>query len=144
MKPIDYIGEIWKFFHGIMEEAAPEMTELGLYPRVLFLLAKVGEYPYPAQLAEALLVPAPTVSFIVRHFEKQGVLSRQTDTADLRRCRLTLTDKGQTLLGRGQEIVNRYAGQRMLRLNKEQLAEFAALLKILTEADRRAAKGAEA
>ncbi len=131
MKPSEFINQAWDLLQGVMEEAAGELAAIGLYPRAVFLLSRVEELPYPAQLAEALLVPAPTVSFIVRQFEKQGLLSRANDKKDLRRYRLSLTAKGKKSLAKARQVLDRCAEKRMAKLSKSELGAFAQMMRTL-------------
>ena len=52
-------------------EAALEKDHLDL--KSLFLLSAVDALPFPAELAKRLMVPKPTVTFIIKRMEKAGL-----------------------------------------------------------------------
>ena len=47
---------------SVLAEVEPEVREQGLEMKELFLLGKLDEHPYPADLARVLLTPKPPAS----------------------------------------------------------------------------------
>ncbi len=77
------VGKIWslnyRLLMSVIVGVAPDITELGLETKELFLLAEVDAHPHPAELAGALSMPKPTVTMYVKkrlHFEASGFLRR--------------------------------------------------------------------
>ncbi|MBL0189618.1 MAG: MarR family transcriptional regulator [Candidatus Obscuribacter sp.] len=95
---------------------SPGLEELKLEPKEFFLLYSVDENPYPAELARALLLPGPTVSFLIKRV-KSGYLKRETATQDLRKFKLTLTKSGRAALNRGYELLEVALQKRLGKLN---------------------------
>lgn len=65
--------------------------------RVLRALSD-GESPEAGELARRCCLLTPSLTRIVRTLNQQGLLVRQIDTRDLRRVRLSISDKGRRLI----------------------------------------------
>ena len=112
----------------VVDEVTPPVAELGLETKELFLLDRVDECPYPADLARGLRWPKPTVTFTVKRVEEKGFLRREIDSTDLRRHRLTLTPAGRKAMTRGMLLVVAAYEQRLSRLTRAEQASLAAIL----------------
>src|SRR6202008_2449685 len=84
----------------------PDIAELGLDSKELFLLAEIGEHPYPAELAATLNMPKATVTVYLKQLEAAGFLRREIDPADLRRHRLLLTPAGRKVTTDGLAVLS--------------------------------------
>lgn len=60
------VGKIWslnyRLLMAVLNGVAPDITELGLEAKELFLLAEVETHPHPAELAVVLSMPKLTVT----------------------------------------------------------------------------------
>jgi DNA-binding MarR family transcriptional regulator len=134
MSKID-VGKIWSLNYrlvvSVILSVSPEITELGLETKELFVLAEVDAHPHPAELAGVLSMPKPTVTVYVKRLEAAGFLRREIDGADLRRHRLILTPEGRKTMVRGLALLLKAFGSRLARLNSAEQSELAALLEKL-------------
>ncbi|MDI1479290.1 MarR family transcriptional regulator [Polyangium sp. y55x31] len=130
-------GELWtlnfELTTGVMAEVEPEVREQGLEMKEFFLLGKLDDHPYPADLARALITPKPTITFMVKRLESVGFVQRQTEADDLRRFRLTLTPSGRKAMEAARAILDDAFGRRLARLSASERAELARLLGLLAE-----------
>jgi DNA-binding MarR family transcriptional regulator len=128
-------GKIWslnyRLLMSVLNSVAPDITELGLEAKELFLLAEMEAHPHPAQLAGVLSMPKPTVTTYVKRLEAAGFVRREIDGADLRRHRLVLTPEGRKTMSRGLALLSKAFGARMARLGTAQQSELASLLERL-------------
>jgi DNA-binding MarR family transcriptional regulator len=135
MPKID-VGKIWslnyRLLMSVITSVAPDVAELGLEPKELFVLAELDEHPHPAELACLLSMPKPTVTVYVKRLEAAGLLRREIDAADLRRHRLILTPEGRKTLARGLALLSNAFGARLGRLTAAPQAELATLLEKLS------------
>jgi DNA-binding MarR family transcriptional regulator len=135
MPKID-VGKIWslnyRLLMSVITSVAPDISELGLETKELFVLAEVDVYPHPAELAGVLSMPKPTVTMYVKRLEAAGFLRREIDGADLRRHRLILTPEGRKTMARGLALLSKAFGARLARLNSAQQSELATLLEKLS------------
>jgi DNA-binding MarR family transcriptional regulator len=129
------VGKIWSLNYrlvmSVVTSIAPDIAELGLETKELFLLAEVDAHPHPAELAGVLSMPKPTVTVYVKRLEASGFLRREIDGADLRRHRLVLTPEGRKTMARGLALLSKAFGARLARLNSAQQLELATLLEKL-------------
>jgi DNA-binding MarR family transcriptional regulator len=129
------VGKIWSLNYrlvmSVVTSIAPDIAELGLETKELFLLAQVDAHPHPAELAGVLSMPKPTVTVYVKRLEASGFLRREIDGADLRRHRLVLTPEGRKTMARGLALLSKAFGARLARLNSVQQSELATLLEKL-------------
>jgi DNA-binding MarR family transcriptional regulator len=116
---------------SVVTSIAPEIAELGLETKELFLLGQVDAHPHPAELAGVLSMPKPTVTVYIKRLEASGFLRREIDGADLRRHRLVLTPEGRKTMARGLALLSKAFGARLARLNSAQQLELATLLEKL-------------
>jgi len=107
--------------------------ELSLYPRSVkageeIRVANLDDHPEPTDLARALLIPKPSVTFMVKRLEKAGYLRRQLHPTDLRRFHLSLTPPGRRAMEQARDILDEAFGQRLARLGRSERAELIRLL----------------
>jgi len=130
------VGKIWSLNYrlvmSVFTSVAPDIAELGLETKELFVLAEVDVHPHPAELAGVLCMPKPTVTMYVKRLEAAGFLRREIDGADLRRHRLTLTPEGRKTMARGLALLSKAFGARLTRLSTAQQSELATLLEKLS------------
>ena len=135
MPKID-VGRIWslnyRLLMSVIINVAPDITELGLETKELFVLAEVDAHPHPAELADVLCMPKPSVTMYVKRLEAAGFLRREIDGADLRRHRLILTPEGRKTMTRGLALLSKAFGSRLARLKPAQQLQLAALLEKLS------------
>jgi len=135
MPKID-VGRIWslnyRLLMSVITSVAPDITELGLETKELFVLAEVDAHPHPAELAGVLSMPKPSVTVYVKRLEAAGFLRREIDSADLRRHRLILTPEGRKTMARGLALLSKAFGARLARLSSAQQSELATLLEKLS------------
>ena len=135
MPKID-VGKIWslnyRLLMSVITSVAPEITELGLETKELFVLAELDEHPHPAALASALSMPKPSITMYVKRLEAAGFLRREIDAADLRRHRLILTPAGKKTMLRGLALLSNAFGARLARLTPVEQSELATLLEKLS------------
>lgn len=125
-------AKIWSLNYrvvmSVIVSVAPEVAELGLEVKELFVLAEVEDHPYPAELAETLCMPKPTVTVNLKRLEAGGFVRRQIDPTDLRRHRIELTPTGRKVMTQGLALLSAAFGERLSRLTGAQQAEFKGLL----------------
>lgn len=131
MAKID-VAKIWSLNYSLLMSVigsvAPALAELDIDTKELFVLAAVDEHPHPAALAEALLMPKPTITVYIKRLEAAGLVKRDIDRADLRRHKLSLTPEGRKAATRGMALLCDAFGERLGRLTAAQQADFRALL----------------
>jgi DNA-binding MarR family transcriptional regulator len=135
MAKID-ITKLWTLNYrlatSVIAEVAPALQDLGLEVKELFLLAELDTHPHPAALAEALLIPKPSVTVYVKNLEAAGFVKREIDSSDLRRYKLTMTSDGRKVMTRGLALLAEAFGARLSRLTAAQQAELKTLLEKLS------------
>jgi DNA-binding MarR family transcriptional regulator len=134
MAKID-VTKVWSLNYrlvtSVIAEVAPALHDLGVEVKELFLLAELDAHPHPAGLAEALVMPKPSVTVYVKRVEEAGFVKREIDTTDLRRYNLSLTTEGRKVMTRGLALLAATFGKRMGRLTAAQQADFKAALEKL-------------
>ncbi len=135
MAKID-ITKVWtlnyRLVASVIGEVAPALRELGIEVKELFLLAELDAHPHPAALAQALLLPKPSVTVYVKRLEAAQLVRREIDGADLRRHKLSLTPEGRKVMTRGLALLSLAFGRRLGRLTAAQQAELKSLLEKLS------------
>jgi DNA-binding MarR family transcriptional regulator len=134
MAKID-ITKVWalnyRLVASVISEVAPALRKLGIECKELFLLAELDAHPHPAALAEALLIPKPSVTVYVKRLEAAELVKREIDSSDLRRHKLSLTPEGRKVMASGLALLAEAFGRRLARLTATQQAELKSLLEKL-------------
>src|SRR5882762_3523399 len=129
------VTKVWtlnyRLVTSVVGEIVPDVRELGIEVKELFLLAELDAHPHPAALAEALLIPKPSVTVYVKRLEALELVKREIDSADLRRHKLSLTPEGRKIMTGGLALLAEAFGQRLARLTTTQQAELKSLLEKL-------------
>src|SRR5258707_9291445 len=110
MRPWELLLRNVNVLHSVLERAEPELSSLELDAKRLFILCTVEAHPFPADLARALSLPKPSMTFLVKKLEESGYFRRQGEKGDLRRYRLTITPSGIKARDKGADAANRIFG----------------------------------
>jgi DNA-binding MarR family transcriptional regulator len=129
----DILANLWQLIQSVLDDSEPDMEALGLSPKAFFLLAAVEEHPFPAKLSRKMHLPPPTVTYLVKQLEEKGFLERRAEPGDLRKFRLLQTVAGRKALDQGQEVLGLMLGQRLKRLDREEIVTFDEIVKRLAE-----------
>jgi DNA-binding MarR family transcriptional regulator len=121
----------YRLLSTIITSVAPRLTALGLEAKELFMLAAIDEHPHPAELADILCMPKPTVTVYLKRLGEADFLRREIDPGDLRRHRLTVTPAGRKVMTRGLALLSEAFGARLSRLSTAEQVQLAALLEKL-------------
>jgi DNA-binding MarR family transcriptional regulator len=125
-------AKIWSLNYNLLMSViagvSPDISELGLDTKELFVLSQVEEHPYPAELAVTLSMPKPTITVYVKRLEAAGLLRRELDAEDLRRHRLQVTPAGRKVTAKGLAMLSEAFGTRLGRLSAAEQAELRSLL----------------
>jgi MarR family transcriptional regulator, temperature-dependent positive regulator of motility len=125
-------AKIWSLNYRVMLSVIScvnaDIAALGLDSKELFLLAEIGEHPYPAELATTMSMPKATVTLYLKRLEAAGFVRRKIDPADLRRHRLLLTPAGRRAAADGLALLSKEFTRRLGRLTAAQQKELKNLL----------------
>lgn len=122
----------FRLLTGVIDEAARGIEALGFEVREFFVLDGVEELSYPAQLAQRLSIPRPSITLYLKNLEAKGFVRREIDPDDLRRHRLTITASGRKAVARARTILSDRYGERLARLSERERAELRRLLQTLS------------
>jgi DNA-binding MarR family transcriptional regulator len=118
------LARLWQLIQSVMDESEPAMEALGLSAKAFFLLERVEDYPFPAELARKMHLPPPTVTYLVKQLEAKGFLERRAEAGDLRKFRLIQTPAGKGALTQGRLALGSVFDERLRRLAPDEVASF--------------------
>jgi len=95
-----------RFYETVTQNAERALADDKLDVKSFFLLATVEELKHPAALAQRLILPKPTVTFLIKKLEQARYVKRKTVTGDLRRFEIQLTQLGRKVCERGRKIMS--------------------------------------
>jgi DNA-binding MarR family transcriptional regulator len=124
-------ANLWQLVQSVMDDSEPEMEALGLSHKAFFLLETVEDHPFPAELARRMCLPPPTVTYLIKQLEARGFLERRAEPRDLRKFRLVPTDAGRAALRRGRQALGDALGERLQRIEQEDVLAFDRIVKRL-------------
>mgnify|MGYP002779969176 CR=1 FL=1 len=122
-RPSDELSDLTlPFMWRLRQDAVRAFEPLGLRPFQALLLELIGGgMGQPKALAELLDAVPPTISAMLRELEGCGLLRRDTDPADRRRVRLSLTPAGEAVRLELQRAWREASRERFERLSDEEL-----------------------
>jgi DNA-binding MarR family transcriptional regulator len=122
----------YRLLMSVITSVSPDIGALGIETKELFVLAEIDEHPHPADLAQRLSMPKPTITVYVKHLEAAGLVRREIDPSDLRRHRLLVTPAGRKLMARGLSLLSEAFHARLARLSAAEQATMQMLLERMT------------
>ena len=141
MRPWELLLRNANVLQSVLERAEPKLSSFELDARRLFILCTVEANPFPADLAHALSLPKPSITFLVKRLEESGYLRRQGEKGDLRRYRLTITPAGIKARDKGAEVVNGIFGACLNSINAADQATFCRIVDQLQPRTQRKSSG---
>ena len=106
MKSWDLLQLNLQFYQSITQNAERALIVDKLDVKSFFLLASIEELKHPAELARYLMLPKPTVTFLIKKLEKANYVKRKTVVGDLRRFEIQVTLLGRKVLERGKKTLS--------------------------------------
>ncbi|WP_294491039.1 MarR family winged helix-turn-helix transcriptional regulator [uncultured Ruminococcus sp.] len=105
-KPSMFVNDVSRMFmHRVRRECEKNGVPNG-YHKILMELSH-NDGATQLQLVKLTHLTAPTVSVALGKMESEGLVTRQTDTADMRVMKVCLTDKGRGKVESVREIFHR-------------------------------------
>jgi len=117
------------FYQNVMGKTEEALAKHKLEVKSFFLLAALEHLRYPAELAKHLLMPKPTVTFLVKRMEVAGYIHRKSVARDLRKYELQLTAKGKKAVNLGRDIVSEAFEKHLSKLSSHEMCTYASLIK---------------
>jgi len=94
--------------HGLHHELTAGLTSLGISPRAHCVLSKaIGQELTQSQLAGLCALDKTTMVVTMDELEKAGLAERRLSSTDRRARIVAVTEAGEEMVARGQEIVAR-------------------------------------
>lgn len=128
-------ARLWKLNHRLvtlaLQAATGELAALGLETKEFFVLDEVPSSPYPAALADELVIPRASVTSYVRSLVAKGLLARDFDETDLRRHRLALTEEGRRVLALARDVIAAGFEARLDRIGDRDRRELARIVETM-------------
>lgn len=118
----------YRLLSTVINEVSPQIAELGLEVKELFVLAEIDALPNPAAIAERLCIPKPTITFYSKRLVAAGLVKREIDADDLRKHRLVITAQGRKVLTKGMAALSEAFGARLQQLSSAEQTALGALL----------------
>ena len=94
-----------QFYERVSQNAERALAADKLDVKGFFVLASIEELKHPAALAKRLVLPKPTVTFLIKKLEQAQYVKRKTVEGDLRRFEIQLTPLGREVCERGRKIL---------------------------------------
>ncbi|MFC4453282.1 MarR family winged helix-turn-helix transcriptional regulator [Deinococcus sonorensis] len=106
--------------HAALDEPLEQL--LGMNTKEMMILATLMDgASSPGEIAARQHLPAPTVTRLVSRLVELGLVERITESHDLRRCRLQLTELGRSTRERNRQTVSEVLYQRFGHLPADQV-----------------------
>ncbi len=118
-----------QFFERITQNAERALAEDKLDVKGFFVLAAIEELKHPAALAKRLVLPKPTVTFLIKKLEQAQYVKRKTVAGDLRRFEIQLTPLGRKVCERGRKTLSGAFDISLSRLSPREREQYGELLR---------------
>ncbi|HEY0145738.1 MAG TPA: MarR family transcriptional regulator [Methylovirgula sp.] len=118
-----------QFFERITQNAERALADDKLDVKGFFVLASIEELKHPAALAKRLVLPKPTVTFLIKKLEQAQYVKRKTVAGDLRRFEIQLTPLGRKVCERGRKTLSAAFDISLSRLSSSEREQYSELLR---------------
>ena len=131
-KPSMFVNDVSRMFmHRVRRECEKNGVPNG-YHKILMELSH-NDGATQLQLVKLTHLTAPTVSVAQGKMESEGLVTRQTDTADMRVMKVCLTDKGRGKVESVREIFHRADDALVKGIPQEELDSAMKVLRTMLE-----------
>jgi len=117
-----------RFYETVTQNAERALAVDKLDVKSFFLLASVEELKHPAALAKRLILPKPTVTFLIKKLEQVQYVKRKTVAGDLRRFEIQLTPLGRKVCERGRKTLSDAFETTISQLSLKEKEQYGVLL----------------
>ncbi|MEM6394327.1 MAG: MarR family winged helix-turn-helix transcriptional regulator [Planctomycetota bacterium] len=131
--PWEQLFTLMAAMQSVLQQAQPALAGLGMDAKSLFVLLLVDYHPSPAELADALVLPRPTVTTLIKKMETAGYLERRGVPGDLRRFHLAVTSAGIKARTQGVDVLDKIHGQRLAKLGRADQRKLTQLLQAIAD-----------
>jgi DNA-binding MarR family transcriptional regulator len=118
-----------QLYERITQNAERALADDKLDVKGFFLLASIEELKHPAALAKRLVLPKPTVTFLIKKLEQAQYVKRKTVVGDLRRFEIQLTPLGRKVCERGRKTLSDAFDTSLSQLSPGERAQYSELLR---------------
>lgn len=118
-----------QLYESITQNAERALAKDKLDVKCFFLLASVEELKHPAALAKHLVLPKPTVTFLIKKLEQVQYVRRKTVAGDLRRFEIQLTPLGRKVCERGRKTLGEAFDASISHLSANEREQYGDLLR---------------
>jgi DNA-binding MarR family transcriptional regulator len=118
-----------QFYERITQNAERALALDKLEVKSFFLLASIEELKHPAALAKRLVLPKPTVTFLIKKLEQAQYVKRKTVVGDLRRFEIQLTPLGRKVRERGRKTLSDAFDATLRQLTPKEREQYSELLR---------------
>lgn len=140
MKSWDLLQLHHQFFERISQNAERALADDKLDIKGFFVLASIEELKHPAALAKRLVLPKPTVTFLIKKLEQARYVNRRIVEGDLRRFEIQLTPLGREVRARGYKTLSDAVDSSLSQLTAGEREQYEALLRKCVESAETAVK----
>jgi DNA-binding MarR family transcriptional regulator len=117
-----------QFYERVSQNAERALADEKLDVKSFFVLASIEELKHPAALAKRLVLPKPTVTFLIKKLEQAQYVKRKTVAGDLRRFEIQLTPLGRKACERGRKILSDAFDTSLSPLSSKEREQYSELL----------------
>ncbi len=118
-----------QLYESITQNAERALAQDKLDVKGFFLLASIEELKHPAALAKRLVLPKPTVTFLIKKLEQAQYVKRKTVAGDLRRFEIQLTPLGRKVCERGRKTLSDAFDTSLSQLSPGEREQYGELLR---------------
>lgn len=84
-----------QLYRGFMSDSDAKLRRLKLGVKDFFVFRALLVHKHPSDIADYLILPRPTVTFLIKRLEALGYVKRQGVAGDLRKFDIVMTAKGK-------------------------------------------------
>lgn len=120
--------QIYRSFLASMEH---DLQRQNLDAKEFMLLRVLEDYKNPADIARRLMLPKPTVTFLIKRLEVKRYVKRRGDAGDLRKFEIEATDKGLRAYHAARAIMTAAFELKLAKISPAELRAYIAVLEKL-------------
>jgi DNA-binding MarR family transcriptional regulator len=122
-----------QLYRAFMSEADGKLHRLKLGVKDFFVFRALETHRNPSDIADYLILPRPTITFLIKRLEAQGYVKRKSVSGDLRKFEIRITAKGRKAYEAARIVMTTTFEARLADVRTAELKTYAAVLNKLSE-----------
>jgi DNA-binding MarR family transcriptional regulator len=125
-----------QLYRAFMSEVDGKLHKLKLGVKDFFVFRALEFHKNPSDIAAYLILPRPTITFLIKRLEAQGYIRRKSVSGDLRKFEIVFTAKGRRAYKAALSVMTETFEAHVAHVGAAEMKTYAKVVKRLADTAR--------